>query len=102
MWLLRELGAKGYVEALAEHRRLIRGVCAGHGSVEERPSAKPLRGNDLGVRPELSPEHGGDLLSPEGLHWSPPRGQLAAQAPRNPPLPRSSARARRADPRRTS
>ena len=32
--LLRELGAEGYAEALAEHRRLIREVCARHEGVE--------------------------------------------------------------------
>jgi predicted ATPase len=32
--LLRELGAEGYGEALAEHRRLIRGACAASGGVE--------------------------------------------------------------------
>jgi predicted ATPase len=32
--LLRKLGADGYAEALAEHRRLIRDACARHGGVE--------------------------------------------------------------------
>jgi predicted ATPase/class 3 adenylate cyclase len=32
--LLHELGAEGYAEALAEHRRLIREACARHGGVE--------------------------------------------------------------------
>jgi class 3 adenylate cyclase len=32
--LLNELGAEGYDEALAEHRRLLRGACARHGGVE--------------------------------------------------------------------
>ena len=32
--LLHELGAEGYAEALAEHRRLIRGACAAQGGVE--------------------------------------------------------------------
>nr|MBA3332477.1 adenylate/guanylate cyclase domain-containing protein [Actinomycetota bacterium] len=32
--LLHELGAEGYAEALAEHRRLIREACAGQGGVE--------------------------------------------------------------------
>ena len=32
--LLRELGAAGYAEALAEHRRLIREACARHGGLE--------------------------------------------------------------------
>jgi len=32
--LLHELGAEGYAEALAEHRRAIREACARHNSVE--------------------------------------------------------------------
>ncbi|MDQ3672383.1 MAG: hypothetical protein M3364_08120 [Actinomycetota bacterium] len=32
--LLHELGAEGYAQALAEHRRLIRKACARHGGVE--------------------------------------------------------------------
>ena len=32
--LLHELGAEGYAEALAEHRRVIREACAAHGGVE--------------------------------------------------------------------
>jgi predicted ATPase len=32
--LLQELGAEGYAEALAEHRRVIRGACIEHGGVE--------------------------------------------------------------------
>ena len=32
--LLHELGAEGYAEALAEHRRVIREACAGQGGVE--------------------------------------------------------------------
>ncbi len=32
--LLRELGASAYAEALAEHRRVIRGACAAHQGVE--------------------------------------------------------------------
>lgn len=32
--LLRELGAEGYADALATHRRLIRNACAHHGGVE--------------------------------------------------------------------
>jgi hypothetical protein len=32
--LLRELGAEGYAEALAEHRRLVREACAAEGGVE--------------------------------------------------------------------
>ncbi len=32
--LLHELGAEGYAEALAEHRRVIREVCAAHAGVE--------------------------------------------------------------------
>jgi class 3 adenylate cyclase len=32
--LLGELGAEGYADALAEHRRLIRAVCGRHGGVE--------------------------------------------------------------------
>ena len=32
--LLHELGAEAYAEALAEHRRVIRGACASHGGVE--------------------------------------------------------------------
>ena len=32
--LLHDLGAEVYADALAEHRRLIRDVCAGHGGVE--------------------------------------------------------------------
>jgi class 3 adenylate cyclase len=32
--LLHDLGAKGYAEALAAHRRVIREACAGHGGVE--------------------------------------------------------------------
>src|SRR5256886_4528412 len=32
--LLRELGAEGYAEALAEHRRLIREACARHDGIE--------------------------------------------------------------------
>ena len=32
--LLHELGAEAYADALAEHRRLIRDACAGHGGVE--------------------------------------------------------------------
>jgi predicted ATPase len=32
--LLRELGAEGYAGALAEHRRVVREVCAGEGGVE--------------------------------------------------------------------
>ncbi len=32
--LLHELGAEGYAEALAEHRRLIREACARQGGVE--------------------------------------------------------------------
>ncbi len=32
--LLHELGAKGYAEALAEHRRLIREACAAQGGVK--------------------------------------------------------------------
>ena len=32
--LLHELGAEGYADALAEHRRVIREACARHGGVE--------------------------------------------------------------------
>ena len=32
--LLHELGAEGYAEALAEHRRLIREACAAEGGIE--------------------------------------------------------------------
>ncbi len=32
--LLHELGADAYAEALAEHRRVIRGACARHDGVE--------------------------------------------------------------------
>lgn len=32
--LLHELGAEGYAEALAEHRRVIREACAAEGGVE--------------------------------------------------------------------
>jgi class 3 adenylate cyclase len=32
--LLRELGAEGYAEALAEHRRILRDAFARHGGVE--------------------------------------------------------------------
>ena len=32
--LLHELGAEGYAEALAEHRRVIREACASEGGVE--------------------------------------------------------------------
>ena len=32
--LLRELGAEAYSEALAEHRRIVRGACAAHDGVE--------------------------------------------------------------------
>src|SRR4051794_15970666 len=32
--LLGELGAEAYAEALAEHRRVVRGACARHGGVE--------------------------------------------------------------------
>jgi predicted ATPase/class 3 adenylate cyclase len=32
--LLQERGAKGYAEALADHRRLVRAACAHHGGVE--------------------------------------------------------------------
>ena len=32
--LLHELGAEGYAEALAEHRRVIREACAAQGGVE--------------------------------------------------------------------
>ena len=32
--LLHELGAEGYAEALAEHRRVVRAACAAHGGVE--------------------------------------------------------------------
>ena len=32
--LLHELGAEGYADALAEHRRVIRGACAADGGVE--------------------------------------------------------------------
>jgi predicted ATPase len=32
--LLHELGAEGYAEALAEHRRVVRDACAGQGGVE--------------------------------------------------------------------
>ena len=32
--LLDELGAEVYAEALAEHRRIVREACAGHGGIE--------------------------------------------------------------------
>src|SRR5436853_262007 len=32
--LLQELGAEAYADALAEHRRVVRDVCATHGGVE--------------------------------------------------------------------
>jgi len=32
--LLRELGAVGYAQALAEHRRIVRQACAAEGGVE--------------------------------------------------------------------
>jgi class 3 adenylate cyclase len=32
--LLHEIGAEGYAEALAEHRRIVREECAAHGGVE--------------------------------------------------------------------
>jgi class 3 adenylate cyclase len=71
--LLNELGAKGYADALAEHRRVIREACKQYGGVEvdtvgtHSLSLSPLRrrrwlqpGRQPGPWPVLSPLGGAE------------------------------------------
>ena len=54
LWLLEELGGR-YVEALAEHRRIVREACARHGGVEVDTAVLVERG---GHRREEAAERG--------------------------------------------
>jgi class 3 adenylate cyclase len=75
--LLRELGAEGYAQALAEHRRAIREACAAEGGVEVDTQGDGSRSagcrsgcdGSAGLRPRFCPgrrAHRDALLSEEG------------------------------------
>ena len=77
--LLHELGAEGYAEALAEHRRVIRDACARNGGVEVDTQgdafffAFPTAPGALGAAEEMTRELASGLIQVRiGLHTGTP------------------------------